>query len=482
MRPDVSKLQRIRKRLLKTVRGRATLVTLGVSAVVLGICLVMLLELVRNTSERSAQAEAAYAARRISVMIDDERLPASFSVEPGVSNLIQVVGEDGKVLASSVALQGKPPLSKAWPSYPEWRVDTTECPSYLNECAHVTGLLVRDSAYGQPVMVYGADLLPAALTDRFLPFRLASIALLLLLLIGAGTWFMLGRSLAQVEAIRRELAEITTTADLRRRVPVLETGGEIDHLAETVNDTLHRLEEATEGQRRFVSDASHDLRNPIAGLRMKLELLLTEPDDHTWKPDVDRALRDVERLDEIVNDLLELARLDAGTPQRLERLDPVELVAEECERRVSRVPVYFTAEATAARGIAIRGNRTRLCRALGNLLANAERHANSRVDVQVGLDSDRNEVLITVIDDGAGIPPESRERIFERFARLKDAKDLDQGGTGLGLPIARSIAEAHGGSLTVADNAPGAQFVLRLPLITDSRSKGKEAESPQARG
>lgn len=481
MRPDVSRLRLVRKRLLKTVRGRATLVTLAISAIVLGVCLVMLLELVRSTSERSVEAEAAYAARRTSTMVAERRLPEAFSVDPGVSNLIQVVGKDGKVLASSAALQGKPPISTAWPEYPEMRVDLDECPSYLNQCVHVAGLLVRESAYGQPVIVYGAEPLPEALTDRFLPFRLGSIALLLLLLIGVGTWFMLGRSLAQVEAIRRELDEITTTADLRRRVLVLDTGGEIDHLAETVNDTLHRLEEATEGQRRFVSDASHDLRNPIAGLRMQLELLLTEPDDHEWKPDVRRALRDVERLDEIVNDLLELARLDAGTPQRLERLDPAELVAEECDRRVSRVPVYFTAETAAARGVAIRGNRTRLGRALGNLLANAERHANSRVDVHLGVDADRNEVFITVIDDGPGIPPESRERIFERFARLKDARELDQGGTGLGLPIARSIAEAHGGSLTVADNAPGAQFVLRIPVIVE-KPRGKAPESPQARG
>ncbi|WP_106396257.1 sensor histidine kinase [Actinocorallia populi] len=465
MSSDASELRRVWKRLLKSVRGRATMVTLGVSAVVLGISLALALFLIRNTAQNETETAAAHAARQVSAMVFTRRAPEPIGVRSGETNLVQIVGQDGKVLGSTAALRGRPPLSSARPHEREVRVDTTACPSYLDECVHIAGFLVPRSAYGQPVMVYGAVPLPEALTDRMLPFQLGSLTLFLLLLIGAGTWFTIGLSFAPVEAIRRELSEITTTTDLKRRVPVPGTGGEIDELASTVNDTLHRLEEATERQRRFVSDASHDLRNPITGLQTRLEMLVEEPDDFHWKPEARKALQDAERLGEIVSDLLELARLDAGTPQRLERIDLADLATLECERRVGRVPV----DVTSVRGAEVLGNRVRLSRALGNLLANAERHAASRVEVRICTDPDRHEAVVEVVDDGPGIPPAARERVFERFARLDDARELDKGGTGLGLPIARSIAEGHGGSLTLADNDPGARFVIRLPLM-DPRS------------
>lgn len=477
MRPDGSEFRRVWTRLLRTVRGRATMLTLGVATVALMICLALALFLVRNTAENDTEAAAAYAARQTSALVYLRRAPDPIVVSSGESNLVQIVGDDGTVLASTAALKGKPPISKARPSEREVRVDTTECPPYLEDCVHVTGFFVPRSAYGQPVMVYGAEYLPVVITDRMLPLQLGSLTLILLLLIGAGAWFTVGRALTPVEDIRRELAEITTTADLRRRVPVLGTGGEIDRLAATVNDTLSRLEEATERQHRFVSDASHDLRNPIAGLQMRLELLVEEPEDHEWKPEARQVLQEVERLGEIVSDLLELARLDAGTPQRLERIDLADLVARECRRRVSRVPVTCT----TTEGIEVFGSRIRLSRALGNLLANAERHAASRVDVRLGVDPDHQEAVIEVIDDGSGVPEEARERIFERFARLPSAKELDQEGTGLGLPIARAIAEGHGGSLTLADNDPGAHFVIRIPLAGSPHSVEPAPEPPHPR-
>lgn len=471
MSSDGSGLQQVWKRLLKSVRGRATMVTTGVAAVALGMCVALSIFLVQGTAEDETQRAAAHAARQLGTMAAVRRVPDPIVPESGETNLVQIVGRDGQVLASTAALEGKPPLSKDWPSEKEVRSDTTECPSYLDECVHVTSFLVPRSAYGQPVVVYGAEPLPTALTDRLLPLQFGALALFLLLLIGAGTWYVVGLSFVPVEDMRRELSEITTTADLKRRVPVPGTGGEIDDLATTVNDTLSRLEEATERQRRFVSDASHDLRNPITGLQTRLEMLVEEPDDFPWRPEARKALQDAERLGEIVSDLLELARLDAGTPQRLERIDLAELATRECERRIGRVPVTVT----AVRGVEVLGNRVRLSRALGNLLANAERHAASRVDVRLTTDPARQEAVIDIVDDGSGIPPAARERVFERFARLEESRELDKEGTGLGLPIARAIAEGHDGSLTIADNDPGAHFVLRLPLMR-SRSGATAAD------
>ncbi len=459
---DASELRRIPTRLLKSVRGRATLVTVGISAVFLALCMTLAALLIRNAAEDRTTAIAAHAARQTSTTVYERRAEEPIPVPSAETDLVQIVDENGKVLGASSSLQGRPPLTADRPSGNEIRIDTTECPSYLDTCVHVTGFLFRSSAYGRPVVVYGAAPLPWVITNRLLPFQLVAFALLLLLLIGTVTWFTVGSAFAPVGAIRRELSEITTTADLRRRVPVPRTWGEFHALAETINDTLRRLEEATERQRRFVSDASHDLRNPITGLRTRLELLVEEPDDYDWRPDTRRALQDAERLGAIVGDLLELARLDAGTPQRLERIDLAALATWEGERHVGRVPITVD----AVRGAEVLGNQVRLGRLLGNLLANAERHASSRVEVRIGVDDERHEAVLEVIDDGHGVPPEARERIFERFARLDEARELDRGGTGLGLPIARAIAQDHGGSLVVAEGeGGGARFVLRLPLM-----------------
>lgn len=207
----------------------------------------------------------------------------------------------------------------------------------------------------------------------------------------------------------------------------------------------------------LVSDASHDLRNPIAGLQARLELLLDEPADHDWKPAIRAALRDAGRLNDIVSDLLELSRLDARAPVPVEPVDLAGLVRREVARRTPRVPITTRLAPDAV----VRANPVRLARVLGNLLSNAERHAATRIEVTVARDAD--DAVVEVLDDGEGVPADSRERVFERFARLSASRDRDPQGTGLGLPIAREIAEIHGGTLRILDSPRGARFVPRLP-------------------
>lgn len=223
------------------------------------------------------------------------------------------------------------------------------------------------------------------------------------------------------------------------------------------------LREAIERQRRFVFDASHDLRNPITGLLTELEVALSEPRPNT---DTDlqqilrKSLRDAERLNDLVTDLLELSRLDTATPTATEPVDLAHLVVDELERSTLTAAVLTRLD----QQVVVHACRIRLVRLLSNLVANAERHTTTKIEIIVT--TDPPDAVLEVIDDGPGIAPADHERIFERLRRLDDARRQDPGGSGLGLPIAREIAHAHGGHLYAADHPTGARFVLRLPLAT----------------
>ncbi|MGW1723336.1 sensor histidine kinase [Streptomyces sp. NPDC002306] len=307
---------------------------------------------------------------------------------------------------------------------------------------------------------------------------------LVLLVVGGVTWLVTRRALAPVEGIRREMAAITASEDLSRRVPEPASHDEVARLAHTTNETLTALEAAVDRQRRFVADASHELRSPIASLRTQLEVGSAHP--HLL--DVPGAVKDTERLQHLAADLLLLARLDAGQRPAQGRVDLAELVREEVERRpADRTPVSVDADACegegagagagAGEGCEVAGSRHQLARVIGNLLDNAQRHARTAVAVRVQRRGDR--VVLTVADDGDGIPATERERVFQRFVRLDDARTRDDGGAGLGLAIARDIARRHDGSLT-AGEAPsgGALFELRLPYAPPSEPAKNRPKSP----
>ncbi|MGQ4512424.1 ATP-binding protein [Streptomyces sp. DW26H14] len=279
----------------------------------------------------------------------------------------------------------------------------------------------------------------------------------LLAVVWAVTWLVTRRAFAPVEGIRREMAAITASGDLSRRVPQPATRDEVARLARTTNETLTALEAAVERQRRFVADASHELRSPIASLRTQLEV----GSAHPRLLDVDGAVEDAVRLQRLAADLLLLARLDAGERPAGTRFDLAALVREELGQRTGdRLPAVFAGDGPPAAEVA--GSRTQLARVLGNLVDNAQRHARTRVEVS--LRREAGGLLLTVADDGAGVRPEDRERIFERFVRLDEARGRDDGGAGLGLAIARDVAARHGGRLTAgAAEDGGAVFSLWLP-------------------
>ncbi|GHG97752.1 sensor histidine kinase [Streptomyces lanatus] len=273
---------------------------------------------------------------------------------------------------------------------------------------------------------------------------------LLLGVVAGVTWLVTRRALRPVEGIRGEMAAITASEDLARRVPVPDTHDEVARLALTTNKTLTALETSVERQRRFVADASHELRSPIASLRTQLEVGAAHPE----LLDLDGAVQDTVRLQGLAADLLLLARLDAGERPGDARFDLGALAREEAEGRAGVT--------VAADAVTVAGSRGQVGRVLTNLLDNAGRHARSAVTVSVHKDGAW--AVVAVADDGDGVAEADRERIFERFVRLDEARSRDDGGAGLGLAIARDVAVRHGGTLTV-DRAPagGALFELRLP-------------------
>lgn len=274
---------------------------------------------------------------------------------------------------------------------------------------------------------------------------------------GAMTWVITGRTLAAVGTITRRVRELSST-NLDARVPVPETGDEIALLAMTMNDMLDRLERASVKQRQFVSDASHELRSPVASIRAQLETALRYPDDVDW-PEVARiVLAEDDRLDHLVGNLLAMARYEEGRFGPKTDVDLDELVMGQAPRLGRTVDLDLSG-VSAGR---VWGNADELTSVVRNLLDNAARHCTSRVSVTVREAGPW--VVLTVCDDGAGVPVEDRERIFRRFARLEEGRSRDEGGTGLGLALTRRIVEHHGGRIRLEDGPlGGAAFVVELP-------------------
>ncbi|WP_406490703.1 HAMP domain-containing histidine kinase [Streptomyces sp. NBC_01604] len=294
-------------------------------------------------------------------------------------------------------------------------------------------------------------------------WSLAAGTLGLTLLTAGITWSAVGRVLRPVEAVRAQFAELSAH-HLDRRVTVPRTGNEIARLATTMNITLDRLQTAVERQRQFTADASHELRTPLACLRTELELALNRPDAADWPQVVHAAHEDTIRVQELTEDLLLLARLDAGHGDRQPRrtVDLTDVVREETARR--RPPYGIDIDVDTGPGpVTVQGYPALLARVIGNLLDNAERYATSTITVRLTHDTHHGEAVVDVLDDGPGIPPEDHQRIFERFTRLDDARTRDTGGAGLGLAIAHHLTTTHQGTLDIIPSPHGAHFTLRLP-------------------
>ncbi|XRQ12502.1 ATP-binding protein [Actinomadura welshii] len=372
--------------------------------------------------------------------------------------LLQVVDDEGVVVGWSGQLEGYGPLDVPEPRTADDPVHRTiELPGKGD--IYLVTERVR-TADGWRTVHAGAPITEFIRYKGLFIGLLTGVVVLGTAMVGYIVSLAVRRALRPVRVMSAELAEITGRA-LDRRVTVPGPNDEVSELAESVNVTLGRLEDVLARQRGFVADVSHELRSPLTGLRAQLELALEHPDDEDWPAVARAALADADRLQGIVGDLLILAKLGAGVHVGRERIDLGALARTEVARRGRRVPVEIIADET----VMVRVTPHHIVRVLTNLLDNAERHAVSRIRVAVAVDGP--DAVLEVRDDGAGIAPEDRERIFWRFHRLPEGRRLDHGGTGLGLTISRDIARAHGGSLVAADSDRGARFLLRLPLDRD---------------
>ncbi|MFI1015451.1 sensor histidine kinase [Streptomyces sp. NPDC020965] len=477
---------------MRSVRAKAAIgatVVVAVALIAAGLAVLLVLRTnLTDQAELQAEVSAREAASRLAV-------GRQLDLSDGEERPLQVVDEDGNVLAVSTGLEAisgtrstdvtpRPAPSTGGDDQdgddgerdpeqdgegdddePDPGQVSTERPKGSNGTATFDGdtAAYRFAAVevtpgeGPTLTVYvGAPL--ATEQDAVETVRDAMLIGLPLLLavVGGVTWLTTRRALRPVEGIRGEMAAITASEDLSRRVPEPDTRDEIARLARTTNETLAALEGAVERQRRFVADASHELRSPIASLRTQLEVGQAHPE----LLDVAGAVADTVRLQQLAADLLLLARLDAGEKPGQARIDLGALVREEASQRLGDA-IAVTVD--AADGLEVTGSRSQLARVLGNLLDNAQRHGRTAVTASVRREG--SQIVLAVADDGDGVPEDERERIFERFVRLDDARSRDDGGAGLGLAIARDVAERHGGSLTVGrPTAGGALFELRLPV------------------
>jgi signal transduction histidine kinase len=441
------------KRQALPIRVRLALATSGLTAVVCLIMAILAMVGVRGKAEDYVREQASGAALGVVHLIQSDRLPSRLTTDR--VEAIQVLDADRRVVASTAQLAGKPPIATFRPGEDSDRADRVLCPpTELTGCKIVVAL--RAYAQDGEWIVYAAK--PNVqwyVSTRIIGF-FVGVSALLVLLTAVGTSRTVSRTLAPVDAIRAELAEITAT-ESARRVPVPKNHDEMRPLAETVNATLDRLEGSLKQLQRFTSDASHDLRSPITAIRTRIEEALLYPDDVDWPATAEDVLESLDRLQAIVTDLLTLARLDAGVPRCSDSIDLPGLVSAELERshRTMKVTTDLQSKVTVV------GDRLKLNRLLTNLLDNAERHACNEIIVTVR--AEEGTAVLEVLDDGTGIPPDLRETVFQRFARLDAARYMDANGSGLGLAIAREIARAHGGTLTIEDSPRGARFVMRIP-------------------
>uniref|UniRef100_UPI00068C2F80 sensor histidine kinase n=1 Tax=Kitasatospora sp. MBT63 TaxID=1444768 RepID=UPI00068C2F80 len=435
----------------RSVRTRTTAAACaGVAAVLLVACGAVLLVL-RVNLEHSVETGAREQAQVVAHLAAGGHLTSPLPLDHG-TDFIQVLDAGGNVVAASQNLMGRPGLVPTDGSYNL---------GHRGEDSHQRVTTVTTDTPGGPVTIHvGASLRTADTAEDLTTAALAAMSALVLVTVAILTWRTTGRALRPVEAIRAEVAAISDR-DLARRVPDPRSDDEIARLAHTMNAMLARLEAAGDRQRRFIADASHELRSPLAVLRTQLEVAHTHPDPEVRRTMVEGALQDTERLQDLAGDLLLLARLDSpGRPRPDDALDLADLVRSTVR---GRIPPPHPIELRVPDSVPVYGKAQWLGRLLTNLLDNAQRHAAHRVTVHLHLDPATGNAVLDVTNDGARIAPQDRDAIFERFTRLDDARSRDDGGSGLGLPIAREIATLHAGTLTVHDTPGGTSFRLTLP-------------------
>jgi signal transduction histidine kinase len=433
-------------RVRRSLRARVTMVATAVLAIglVAGAAFLARLFVSERVSavDRTVRAEAA----QVSDLALSGQLPKPLPPALGSAALAQVVDRSGLVLASTAgASQILPIVAVSGAS--DDRKDHTRTATNTTLGSSPYRVDVRVVAYaGTSVVVIVAVPFSDVQDTLNALHRVLYIVLpLVLLAAAAATWLSVGSALRPVDELRAAADAVEASGG--KAAPQLEVpqgAEELRRLAETLNRMLARVHGSGEQQRAFIADAAHELRSPLASVLTQLEVALSTPTTaQEWPVIAADVYADAERLRRIADDLLLLARLDAGAPSSAHLVDVAGLAGAEGEP------------------LLVRGDEQSLSRVFDNLITNAHKHSST---VRVSAQRVGPWALVVVDDDGPGVPPEDRERVFERFVRLDSSRSRDEGGTGLGLAIARAVARSHDGDVVLSDSPLGGlRATVRLP-------------------
>ena len=369
---------------------------------------------------------------------------------------VQVIAPDGKVVKRSRSAPTTP-LVRATDFDFDLRRGIPD-DAVPNHNMRVSGQRVATASGDYTVLVGGGSEAVEA-TARTVALLLASGAPIVVAVAAGATFWLVRRSLRSVDAIRVHVAEISTS-DLAERVPVPHGRDEIAALAVTMNQMLSRIEAGHRAQQRFLGDASHELRSPLATIISGLEVAEAHPRLLDAELAVNTLLPEAQRMHTLIEDLLLLARADEQSLlRRREELALDDIAEVEAARARREARCAIDTDTCPAR---CTGDPVAISRMIRNLLENAVHHANSRVVLEVG--SGNGTAILAVSDDGPGISPAERARVFERFVRLDSDRARSGGGAGLGLAIVAEVVAAHGGTVTIDDRpGGGTRMIVSLP-------------------
>jgi signal transduction histidine kinase len=440
------------------------IVALALAMAVAGIIVVVLLEgSLGSTITESARSTGRLVAKQI-VTEGTRDLSAGDVASTGDTEAVtQVLDSRGVTVASDPAIAGRPAITSARPAPGRETVETLPLGLNGDDFKYRVVSLGVAGPGGPYTVISARSLEPVTEASTKLTVLLTMIVLPLLAISGLAVHRAVGSALRPVERMRRTVAEISTR-DLTARVGLPPGRDEVHRLATTLNSMLGRLSSAQAAQRRFVADASHELRSPLSTISTALDVSTQHPETMTTEELLPVIARETTRLRELVDDLLVLARTDDTTdrPSGTE-VDLDDIVRAEAERVCGEASLEVEVRAGPAK---VHGSEAQLRRAVRNLVDNARDHAHRRIRVASSVGG--TFAVVEVSDDGAGVPPDDRDRVFERFVRLDAARQRRHGGTGLGLAIVAGIAARHGGRARYVEREdgryPGAHFRLELPV------------------
>ena len=443
-----------------TLRSRLTVLSTALVAIVLLVSAFALVAVQQHLLIRGVDAALSQRADNVQAAVGRD-VPGS--VLPGEGDredsFLQLIDGNGRVVAASANVASLP---SAVAALTPGRAQVFRTVAITRLSSHDYRVLAQPvaSGLGARTLLVGKNVDDVKDSVHVLTTSLAIAIPVVLVLLGALLWWLTGSVLRPVEAIRGEVAGISGSA-LHRRVPVQSRDDEISRLARTMNAMLERVQQATDRQRQFVADASHELRGPLTRIRSGLEIGLAHPDDLPAQQVYRELLTDTTDLQQLVDDLLFLARSESGVPARPHvTVDLDDLVLEAASQLRARGQVNVdTSRVGAAR---VTGDVHQLARALGNLASNAERHADTTVTFELSEDGRRSQLVVS--DDGPGIPAQHRQAVFTRFTRLDQSRSREAGGAGLGLAIVHDIVTRHHGDVVITQAHPtGARVTVSLP-------------------